>query len=111
LGAGLAAQPRQDRLGESCAGLAIAAGIGGGNGQAVGSPLGEEACDGGAAGGVGVEDLGEEEPEGDEGVVDVVAEGDALVVEGVVDALVGEQVGEGAGAVLEELVAEGGASP
>jgi hypothetical protein len=67
---------------------------------------GEEAGDGGAAGAVGAEDLGEEDPEGDQGAEQALAEGDALVVEGLLDLLGREQVGEGQAGDLGEVVAQ-----
>ena len=55
---------------------------------------------------VGVEDLGEEDPDGDERGVEATAEGNALVAEGLLDLVVGEQVGEGEAGGLGEAAAE-----
>ena len=68
--------------------------------------VGEQAGDGGAAGVVGAEDLPQEDPERDQRRVDPAQPaGDGR--EGRCDAVLGEDVGEGQVAVLEELAAQG----
>ena len=69
--------------------------------------MGDQPGDGGAAGLVGVEDLAEEDPEGHQRGVDPVVPGRLDLAEGLVEAVGGEDVGEGEAAVLEELAAEG----
>ena len=79
----------EDGLGQTRAGLAVGAGVGGTGGQAAGGTPGKEAGDGSAAGVVGVENLGEEDPDGDERAEEAAAEGDVLVAEGLLDLAVG----------------------
>ena len=69
--------------------------------------MGDQPGDGGAAGLVGVEDLAEEDPEGHQRGVDPVVPGRLDLAEGLVEAVGGEDVGEGEAALLEELAAEG----
>jgi hypothetical protein len=68
--------------------------------------IGDQACDEGAAGLVGVEDLAEEDPEVHQlGVVPIVPRRLDLA-EVLVEAVGGEDVGKGEAALLEELAAE-----
>src|SRR5262249_49889550 len=60
----------------------------------------------GAGGGVGAEDLGEESPEGRDRVKPPVAVPDAMLVEGIVDAGLGQDVGEREAVVAHEAGAE-----
>jgi hypothetical protein len=55
---------------------------------------------------VGVEDLGEEDPEGDERGEEAVAEGDGLVAEGLFGQPLGEQLGKGQSGSVGEALTE-----
>jgi hypothetical protein len=88
------------------AGLATGPRVAGAGRQAASGPPGQEAGEGGAAGVVGVEHLGEEDPEGDQGGEQALAEGDALVVEGLLPLGWGQQVGAGQAGSLGEVVAQ-----
>jgi hypothetical protein len=69
--------------------------------------MGDQPGHGGAAGSVGVEDLGEEDPEGDQGREDAVLPARWDRVECPLKARGREDVGEGEAVLLEELPAEG----
>jgi hypothetical protein len=69
--------------------------------------MGDQAGHGGATGRVGGEDLAEEDPEGHQRREDAVDPGRLDLAEGLLEALGGEDVGEGESAVLEELLAKG----
>src|SRR5262249_59645687 len=101
--AGGAGQAGQQPLGQAAAGLAVGAGVGGAGAQAAGGAPGEEAGDGGAAGVVGVEHLGEEDPQGDQGRVQAFAERDGLLAEGLLDRFGAQDVGERQPGGLGEL--------
>ena len=62
---------------------------------------------GGATGLVGGEDLAEKDPEGHQRREDAVDPGGPDLAEGLLESVLGEDVGEGELAVLEELLAEG----
>jgi hypothetical protein len=66
-------------LGQTGAGLAIGTGVEGAGWQSVGGTPSEPAGNGLAAGVVGIENLGEEDGESDEGREEAVAEGDGLI--------------------------------
>jgi hypothetical protein len=101
-----AGPPPQEALGESAARLAVDAVVGGAGRPLAGGTPGAQACHGGVAGVIGVEDLGEEHPQGDERREQPVAEGDGFVAEGLLDGVVIEELGEGElGGVVELLAA------
>ncbi len=66
-----------------------------------------ESDEGVTTGGVGVENLGEEGPEGDDGREQAFAERDGFVGDRLLDLFVAEDVGEGVGEGKLELVATG----
>ena len=72
----------------------------------MGGASGQPAGDGLAAGGVGIEELGEEDPAGDQRGEEAVAEGDGLVAEGRWGQVCGEQWAEGQSGGVGEAWAE-----
>src|SRR5262245_15393593 len=98
----------QDGLGQAGAGAAVGAGVGRARGQAGGDAPGQQAGDGLAAGVVGVEDLGEEGPQGGGGGPDAVAEEVAKVTTGAVDEVFGQVLGEGESGLGEQVLSGGG---
>src|SRR6202022_3615413 len=106
----LGASPRaagesgQDALGQTPACLAVGSGVGGARGEFLCDPPSPEACDGGTAGVVGVQDLGEEDPEGDQGGEQAVAEGDLLGTQGLLDQVLVQEVGKGQMGLLSQLL-------
>src|SRR5262249_23465224 len=75
--------------------------------RALGEQPGQDAGDGSAAGAVGTEDLAEEGPEGEGGSEELVPPGGPLRAEGGIEALGGEDVGEGQAVVLGERSTQG----
>src|SRR5207248_398781 len=108
LPAGVASQAGQQPLGQPAAGLAISPGIRRASRQALGGPVGQQAGNGLAAGVIRVEDLAEEDPEGDQRREQSVAETDVLRAEDLSDLARIEQVGERQAGGLRELTAERG---
>ena len=104
---GVADQPGQERLGEPLAGLAVAAGVGRAGGQPAGGAPGQEPGDGGEAGVVVAEELGEEEGEGDQGGEDPVAGLAHLLGDDAGDVLGVEDAGEDQGGVEDEGAEQG----
>ena len=92
--------------GEAAPGVAIAGRVGRASRLAAGHPVGDEARHGLATGVVLAEDLGEEAPEGRDRVEDPVAVRDAVLVEGVVDPGLGQDVGEREAVVAREAGAK-----
>src|SRR5262249_21389678 len=115
LPAGSPRQPSQDALGQAATGLAVGTRVGGAGRQAAGGAPGQDAGDGGPAGVVGVEDVGQEEPEGDQRRAEAVAAANLLGAAGLLDLRCGEQVGQGecrgVGALLPELPDLAAAAP
>src|SRR5262249_6124504 len=96
LAAGEAGEGVQDGLGEAGGGLGGGGVVGGGRGGGGGgAPRAGAGGGGGGAGGGGGEQRGEEERDGDQGGEEAVAEGDALVAQGLANLVGGEEVGEG----------------
>ncbi len=81
-------------LGQAGAGLAIGPGVGGAVGPPLGGAVGGAAIDGLRAGVVVIKALMKEGPEGDGWGVEALADGAALVPQGVVDLLGGEVLGQ-----------------
>ena len=93
-----AGQAGEEGFGEALAGLAVGAGVErGGLSRSGGKAGGEESDQGLATGRAGVEDLGEEGPEGDGGGEESVAEADPFGGDGVVEVVVGEVFAKGVG--------------
>jgi hypothetical protein len=69
---------------------------------------GEEAGDGLAATMAGVEDLGEEHPQGHGGAKESIAEAGLFGVDGLLDLIGRQDVGKGQSGVLGELMADSG---
>ncbi len=107
LSAGETCEAVQDALGQALACLVVGAGVGGTGGQALGTAPGQEACHGLAARMVGVENLGEEDPERDERGEESLAEGDGLVADGLFGQTAGQEFAErqgwGVGNLLTKL--------
>ncbi len=97
----------QGGLGQALPGLAVAAGAGGAARPAVGDAVGEQAGDGGDAGVVLADDLGEEGPQRHQRGEEALAEGDGLGRQGIEDALGGEDFAEGQADALQEVPAQG----
>jgi hypothetical protein len=102
--AAVAGQPDEEGLGQACAGLAVGVSLGGAGALALSDEPGEHTGDGGAAGAVGADDLAEEGPQGEHGGEDDLTPGGALLVEGLLEVVSGEQVGEGESVGESELV-------
>ena len=102
---GSAGQVRDEPLGQPPAGLAVRAGLGRAGALPAGGAVGGQASDRGPAGGVGAEDLAEEDPQRDQGRVDPVYPGDVVRPQGPGDEILREDVGERQSAALQELAA------
>ena len=99
-------QGAQDAGGEAAPGVAVAGRVGRAGLQAAGGAVGDDARHGVAAAVVVAEDLGEEAPEGRDRAEHPVAVLDAVLVEGVADAGLGQDVGEREALVAREAGAE-----
>ena len=88
-------QGTEDTRAEAGPCVAVAGGVGGANRQTAGRPVGDDPRDGVAAAVVVAEDLAEEAPDGGDRVEQPVAILDAVRVEDVEDAELGQGVGEG----------------
>ena len=99
-------QGAQDAGGEAAAGVAVAGRVGRAGLQAAGGPVGDDPRHGVAAAVVVAEDLGEEAPDGRDRAEHPVAVPDAVLVEGVADAGLGQDVGEREAVVAREAGAE-----
>ena len=99
-------QGAQDAGGEAAAGVAVAGRVGRAGLQAAGRPVGDDPRHGVAAAVVVAEDLGEEAPDGRDRAEHPVAVLDAVLVEGVADAGLGQDVGEREALVAREAGAE-----
>src|SRR5262249_49635630 len=99
-------QRAQHGGGEAGAGGAVAGRVGRARLQASGGAVGNDSGHGGAAAVVVAEDLAEEAPDGGDGAEQPVAVLDAVLVEGVEDAGLGQGVGEGQSLVAREAGAD-----
>src|SRR5207248_11562466 len=98
-------QVGEERLGQASPRLAVGAGLGGARALPPGQPVGDQAGDGGATGVVGAEGLPQEDPERDQRGEDPVEPAADRGQRGR-DNVLGEDVGEGEVAVLQELAPE-----
>ena len=101
-------QPGQQPLRQAGAGFAVGAGVGRAGGQPPADAPGQEAGDRLAAAVDGVEHLGQEDPEGDGGRIEAVAEADALGPHRLLDGVGGQVFSEGEPGGLGEATAGGG---
>ena len=106
--AGVAGQPSEDAFGQSCAGGTVGTGVGGAARQSLGGAPGQDAGNRLPAGVVGVQALGEEGPQGEQGAEDPMTEGNLFGVEGLLDHVLVEDSGGGQPRGLEQALVVSG---